>query len=84
MLITHGVSSLVVDKLCDQAGGQNAAVTCFCFDFADRKEQSATRALGSLLRQVVGGLERIRRKYHGHFERREMLLEDGDRDYRIS
>ena len=59
MLKSHGVSSLVVDKLCDQAGGQNAAITCFYFDFADRKEQSATRALGSLLRQVVGGLERI-------------------------
>ena len=58
-LTNYDVSSLVVDKLCDQARGQNAAVTCFYFDFADRKEQSATRALGSLLRQVVGGLERI-------------------------
>ena len=58
-LTSHCVSSLVVDKLCDQAGGQNAAVTCFYFDFADRTEQSATRALGSLLRQVIGGLERI-------------------------
>ena len=48
-----------MDNLCDRARGQNAAVTCFYFDFADRKEQSATRALGSLLRQVVGGLERI-------------------------
>ena len=59
MLTSNGVSSLVVDKLCDQARGQNVAVTCFYFDFADRKEQSATRALGSLLRQIVGGLERI-------------------------
>ena len=48
-----------MDKLCDQARGQNAAVTCFYFDFADRKEHSATSALGSLLRQIVGGLERI-------------------------
>ena len=48
-----------MDRLCDRARGQNAAVTCFYFDFADRKEQSATSALGSLLRQVVGGLERI-------------------------
>ena len=59
VLISHNFSSLVVDRLCDQARGQNVAVTCFYFDFADRKEQSATRALGSLLRQVVGGLERI-------------------------
>ena len=59
VLTSRDVSSLVVDRLCDQARGQNVAVTCFYFDFADRKEQSATRTLGSLLRQVVGGLERI-------------------------
>ena len=59
VLTSHDVSSLVVDKLCDQARGQNAAVTCFYFDFANRKEQSASRTLGSLLRQVVAGLERI-------------------------
>ena len=59
MLTSRDISSLVVDRLCDQARGQNAAVTCFYFDFADRKEQSATSTLGSLLRQVVGGLEKI-------------------------
>ena len=65
MLISHNFSLLVVDRLCDQARGQNVAVTCFYFDFADRKEQSATRALGSLLRQVVGGLERIPEEISG-------------------
>ena len=59
LLTTRRVSSQVVDRLCDQARGQNSAVTCFYFDFADREEQSATSALGSLLRQVVGGLKRI-------------------------
>ena len=59
MLISHDVSSLVVDRLCDQARGQNAAVSCFYLDFAARKEQSVTSILGSLLKQVVGGLERI-------------------------
>ena len=59
VLTSRNFSSLVVDRLCDRARGQNAAVTCFYFDFADRKEQSATSALGSLLRQVVGGLEKI-------------------------
>ena len=53
------VSSLVVDMLCDRARGQNTAVTCFYFDFADRKEQSATSMLGSLLKQIVGGLEKV-------------------------
>ena len=52
-------SSLVVDRLCDQARGQNTAVTCFYFDFAARKEQSATAMLGSLLKQIVSGMETI-------------------------
>jgi len=49
-VLTSGrVSSLVVDRLCDQARGQNTSVTCFYFDFEARKEQSATAMLGSLL-----------------------------------
>ena len=84
VLISHNFSSLVVDRLCYQARGQNVAVTCFYFDFADRKEQSATRALGSLLRQVVGGLERIPDEISGVFRGREMLLVDEDRDCPIS
>ena len=48
-----------MDKLCDQAEEQNTPVTCFYFDFAARKEQSVTSMLGSLLKQIVGGLERI-------------------------
>jgi len=52
-------SSLVVDRLCDQARGQSIPVTCFYFDFAARKEQPATSMLGSLLKQIVSGMERI-------------------------
>jgi len=52
-------SSLVVDRLCDRARGQNTTVTCFYFDFAARKEQSATAMLGSLLKQIVSGMEAI-------------------------
>ena len=59
MLTSHNISSLVVDRLCDQARGQNTVVTCFYFDFAARKEQSATSMLGSLLRQIVGGMETV-------------------------
>jgi len=51
--------SLVVDRLCDQAGGQNSAVTCFYLEFAVRKEQSAIAMLGSLLKQIVSGMEVI-------------------------
>ena len=59
VLTGHYVSSLVVDRLCDQARGQTTAVACFYFDFAARKEQSATSMLGSLLKQVISGMETI-------------------------
>jgi len=59
VLTTWDDSSLVVDRLCDQVRGQNTPVTCFYFDFAARKEQSATSMLGSLLKQMVSGMERI-------------------------
>ena len=49
----------MIDRLCDQAGGQNAAVACFYFDFAAQKEQSPASVLGALLRQAVGGLEEV-------------------------
>ena len=52
-------SSLVIDKLCDEAGEGDTAVMCFYFDFADRNEQSPVNMLGSLLRQFVIGLEKI-------------------------
>ena len=59
MLTCHNVSSLVVDRLCDRARGQSTTVGCFYFDFAARKEQSATAMLGSLLKQIVSGMETI-------------------------
>ena len=59
MLTSYDVSSLVIDRLCDQAGGQNATVACFYFDFAARKEQSPTSMLSSLLKQLVYGLQEI-------------------------
>ena len=59
MLTDNDVSSLVVDRLCDQSKGQNTTVMCFYLDFAARKEQSVTNILGSLLRQVVGGMEKV-------------------------
>ena len=52
-------SSLVVDRLCDQTRGGNTVVTCFYFDFAARKEQSAASMLGALLKQIVSGMEVI-------------------------
>ena len=57
MLTNSDDSSLVVDWLCDQTGEQHTAVTCFYFDFAARKEQTATSMLGSILKQVISGTE---------------------------
>ena len=58
-VLTRGAdSSLVVDRLCDQTGGRNTPVTCFYFDFAARKDQTATSMLGSLLKQMISGMER--------------------------
>ncbi|KAG0642019.1 hypothetical protein HOY80DRAFT_1038049 [Tuber brumale] len=51
-------TSLVIDTLCEQARRQNAAVACFYVDFAAR-EQSPTNMLGSLLKQLVRGLDKV-------------------------
>ena len=52
-------SSLVMHRLCGRARGQNTAAGCFYFEFPGRKEQSTTSMLDSLLKQMVGGMERI-------------------------
>ena len=49
----------MIDSLCDQAGGQNVAITCFYFDFAAQQEQSSTSMLGTLLKQLVVGLKEV-------------------------
>jgi len=56
LLIGCDNSSLVIDKLCDEAGEGDTAVMCFYFDFASRNDQSPVNMLGSLLRQFVSGL----------------------------
>ena len=55
-------SSLVIDTLCDQSRGTDTTAACFYFDFAAQKEQSPTAILGSLLKQIVSGLETIPEK----------------------
>ena len=74
MLTSRDVSSLVVDGLCDEAAGESTAVTCFYFDFAARKEQSATSMLGSLLKQIVGGLETIPEEISRAFRGQKMAV----------
>ena len=49
----------MVDYLCNQAIDQDMAVACFYYDFASREAQSPTNMLGSLLSQLLSGLEAI-------------------------
>ena len=59
LLTSLADSSLVIDKLCDEAVEEETAVACFYFDFAAQNDQSPVNMLGSLLRQLVDGLEEI-------------------------
>ena len=59
VLTRYNVSSIVIENLCNQAKGRSVTVACFYFDFAAQNEQSPTIVLGSLLKQLVFGLEEI-------------------------
>ena len=74
LLISYGVSSLVIDTLCKQAVEGNAAVACFYFDFAALGEQSPTAILGSILQQVVGGLDVVPENLVKSFRGRKKVI----------
>jgi len=59
LLTASDGSSVVVDYLCDKAVEQEMAVACFYYDFASRGVQSPANMLGSLLKQLLDGLEGI-------------------------
>ena len=63
-----------MDRLCDQAGGKSAAVACFYFDLAGRKAQPVTSMLGSLLKQVVGGMEGISEEISQAFQQQKKAI----------
>ena len=63
-----------MDRLCDLARGQNITVSCFYFDFAARKEQSATSMLGSLVKQMIGRMERIPEEISRVFQKEKDTL----------
>jgi len=62
-------SSLVIDTLLDGIDGDGEAVAYVYCDFSARNAQSATTVLGSVLRQVVGALEKIPDELQKVFER---------------
>jgi len=74
VLTSLDTSSLVVDRLSERARGQNVAITCFYFDFAARKEQTATSILGSLLKQIVSGMEKVPEEISRAFRDQKMAV----------
>jgi len=44
----------VIDRLCDQAGGEDIAVTGLYCDFLAQQEQTTTNMIGAILKQLVG------------------------------
>jgi len=76
-----GTSSLVVDRLCDKSREQNIAVTFFYPDFAARKEHSPANILGSLLKQIVGGMEKIPDEISRTFQDHKKVI--GGRELRV-
>ena len=52
----------------------NAAVACFYFDFTDQEEQSPAVILGSVLKQVVGGLDKVPERIVKAFRNRQKVI----------
>jgi len=71
-----------VDKLCDTAGERSIAVSCFYVDFAAREEQTPTNILGSLLKQIVGGLEKVPDEISRAFQDHKKVI--GGRGLRVA
>ena len=74
LLIGCSISSLVIDTLCKKAMKGNVAVACFYFDFAAQEEQSPAMILGSVLKQVVGGLDEVPERLVKAFRVREKVI----------
>jgi len=66
-MVTDGVSSLVIDELCDRSVDQNIAVVCFYCDFQIQKMQTPEKVLGALAKQIVRGLGVIPDEIGGAF-----------------
>ena len=64
----------MTDTLCKEAVEGNASVACFYFDFAAPEEQSPAAILGSVLRQVVGGLDGVPERIAKAFRDREKVI----------
>ena len=82
LIILCDDSSLVIDKLCNEAVKGDPAVACFYFDFASRSEQSPVNMLGSLLRQLVSGQGKIPEAISEEFQNEKSVI--GGRGLQVS
>jgi len=58
ILLTAGnTSSLVIDRLCDQAREEDITVAGFYCDYLAQQEQTAINVMGAILKQLVGSRE---------------------------
>ena len=64
----------MIDTLCKRAEDENATVACFYFDFATQEEQSLAEILGSVLKQVIGGLNKVPQKIVKAFRGRGRVI----------
>ena len=53
-LTARNTSSLVIDRLYDQANEKDLAVACLYCDFLAQQEQTITNMMGAILKQLVG------------------------------
>ena len=82
LLISCDDSSLVIDKLCDEAVKGDPTVACFYFEFAAQNEQSPVNMLGSLLRQLVSGQRKIPEAIVEDFRKEKSVI--GGRGLQVS
>ena len=82
MLIGCNNSSLVIDKLCDEAVEGDPLVLCFYFDFATRSQQSPANMFGSLLKQLVSGEQEIPEAIIRDFQKEKRVI--GGRGLQVS
>jgi len=68
-MLIDGISSLVIDKLCDQVGDRKIAVACFYCDFQSQKMQTPENVLGALTKQIVRGLGSIPVEINSAFQK---------------
>ena len=64
----------MIDTLCEQAMKENTTVGYFYFDFAAKEEPKPAAVLGSVLKQVVRGLDEVPERIVKAFQDREMVI----------